>query len=323
MPHTKSSFHIVTQTTDWEHHRKHEQSKVKAALEKTAPIANDRNLETSAERYRPSEHLLDAINAAIAARAPLLITGEPGTGKTQVAWFLKAFFDIPLYEYQVRSTSQSGELRYDFDAVAYLSDAYLNDPLQKPTIEKGKDPRSHEKYLKHGPLWNAYDCEGESLLLIDEIDKASRDFPNDLLQEIDQHRFEHPFEKGRYVERKGPPPLIIITSNSERRLPDAFLRRCIVHNIEIEDILENIMQAWDNSFSLSTEIKDLALHHFKALRKIDTLSKKPAAAELILWLSVLSAQNVSAEQLSEEKTFIELPAMMCLIKDQDDYTQLT
>ena len=323
-----SDFHIVKKP-DW---KNHDPSQAREALSGTASIADDRELEKAAERFQPSQDLLIAINAAIAARVPLLLTGEPGTGKTQVAWFLKHYFDIPLCEYQVRSMSQATDLRYDFDAVAYLRDAYLaqrkpepsegaNNSLSDPSLS---DPRSQPKYLKPGPLWNAYQHEGECLMLIDEIDKAPRDFPNDLLQELDQHRFAHPFHPNEFIRRKGAPPIILITSNGERRLPDAFLRRCIVHHISLTpELLSDIMKAWQKQFpKLDEECQAQALKRFQKIREINRLSKKPGAAELLLWLSVLSAQNTTIEQLSDEVKLEDLPALVCLIKDHADYKNL-
>ena len=326
-----SNFHIVKKP-DWNNH---DLTQAREALSETASIADERELGKSAERFRPSADLLNAINAAIAARVPLLLTGEPGTGKTQVAWFLKKYFGIELFEYQVRSISQATDLRYDFDAVAYLRDAYLaqNNPQGVQDTQKSadsvnninhSDPRSQPKYLKPGPLWNAYKHEGECILLIDEIDKAPRDFPNDLLQELDQHRFAHPFHPSEFIQRKGAPPIILITSNGERRLPDAFLRRCIVHHISLtKELLTDIMQAWQQQFpKLDEACQAQALKRFQEVRSLSRLSKKPGAAELLLWLSVLSAQNTTVEQLADDVELEKLPALVCLIKDHADYKNL-
>lgn len=337
MTKSDSTFHIINKPDDWSEHDKNLQSDALQQLQSSAAIAEERRLETSAERFSPSKDLLNAMNAAFAARVPLLLTGEPGTGKTQVAWFIKRFFNIALFEYQVRSNSQSADLRYDFDAVAYLRDAYLaqhqdgpeNEPAANEANNDNKDtsespdPRAQAKYLKPGPLWQAYKHQGECILLIDEIDKAPRDFPNDLLQEIDQHRFAHPFDEGHFVERTGAPPIILITSNGERRLPDAFLRRCIVHHINIDDILPEIMKAWQSQFpKLDEATTELALTRFKEIRRLTRLSKKPGAAEFLLWLSVLSAQNTQADDINKEVPLSQLPALMCLIKDHADYQHL-
>lgn len=319
---TPDSFHIVYKPDNWQHHDQQHREKALQYLAETTPSAKARELEAAAERFQPSQHLRNAINAALAARAPLLLTGEPGTGKTQVAWFLKRFFSIELFEYQVRSNSQASDLRYDFDAVAYLRDAYLerqNNSDENPST--GADPRSNPKYLKPGPLWQAYAQENqEKILLIDEIDKASRDFPNDLLQELDQHRFAHPFHPKEFVERKGAPPIIIITSNGERRLPDAFLRRCIVHHIKLDtELLQDIIAAWELLFpKLKPPTRAIALQRFQEIRKINRLSKVPGAAELLIWLSVLSAQGIGEKQL-KDAPLKDLPGLVCLIKDHNDY----
>ena len=324
-----SDFHIVKRTNNWAQHDQDLQADALKSLSANAAVADERELSKAAERFQPSDDLLLAINAAIAARVPLLLTGEPGTGKTQVAWFLKRYFKIALFEYQVRSGSQATDLRYDFDAVAYLRDAYLakSNDAESSDQKKGADkvdPRSQPKYLKPGVLWNAYQHDGECLVLIDEIDKAPRDFPNDLLQELDQHRFAHPFHPDQFIQRKGTPPLILLTSNGERRLPDAFLRRCIVHHITLtKELLTSIMQAWQQQFpSLDEACRQQALERFQEIRKNNRLSKKPGAAELLLWLSVLSAQNIKAEALSKDVPLDELPALVCLIKDHADYNHL-
>ena len=317
-----TNFHLVYKPENWQSHDQNKQQSLKQQLKESHQQADAREFETAAERFQPSPQLLNAINAAIAARVPLLLTGEPGTGKTQVAWFLKRFFDIKLFEYQVRSNSQANDLRYDFDAVAYLRDAYLAKPQQNDDDEN--DKRSDPKYLKQGPLWQAYEHKDDSILLIDEIDKAPRDFPNDLLQELDQHRFAHPFKPKEFVQRQTNPPLIIITSNGERRLPDAFLRRCIVHHIELNNaLLSDIMTAWNMQFpNLDEATRQQALTRFQEIRKLSRLSKKPGAAELLLWLSILSAQAVKREQLEKDVSLSDLPALICLIKDHADYQYL-
>ncbi len=326
---TPEPFHIVYKPDDWEEHDSNNRTLALDYLATTTHSVELRELEAAAQRFHPSDELRNAINAALAARAPLLLTGEPGTGKTQVAWFLKRFFGIELFEYQVRSNSQASDLRYEFDAVAYLRDAYVEQHkiATDNTEQQGtaNDPRAHPKYLKPGPLWQAYSLENaEKILLIDEIDKASRDFPNDLLQELDQHRFAHPFHPKQFIERKGAPPIIVITSNGERRLPDAFLRRCIVHHIKLDDqLLQDIMQAWEFQFNLDAATRTIALQRFQEIRSINRLSKKPGAAELLLWLTVLSAQQVSEQQLNQQVALKDLPGLVCLIKDHADYGLLS
>ncbi|MCK5726968.1 MAG: AAA family ATPase, partial [Thiotrichaceae bacterium] len=181
-------FTIVTAVKDWQHHAQNDRAERLNQLNINASQAAERDLSKAAKRFVPSKNLLNAINASLAARVPLLLTGEPGTGKTQVAWYLQRFFNIPLYSYQVHSNSQANDMRYDFDAVAYLRDAYIGQATAEPAIEnpqdQSQDPRANKRYLKSGALWKAYENQGECVLLIDEIDKAPRDFPNDLLQEL-------------------------------------------------------------------------------------------------------------------------------------------
>ena len=325
-----STFHIVTQVKDWVNHDQTKRAQSLEMLKTSASYAAERDLQKAAERFIPSKKLLNAINASIAARVPLLLTGEPGTGKTQVAWYLQRFFGIPLYAYQVHSNSQANDMRYDFDAVAYLRDAYLGKKAEN--LDSKHDPRADPRYLKPGALWKAFENQGECVLLIDEIDKAPRDFPNDLLQELDQQRFEHPFHQGEYIgvneeankqNENSAPPLTIITSNGERRLPDAFLRRCMVHQIELDEkLLSDILNAWKTQFpDLDEDTRKLALQQFQSIRELNRLSKRPGTAELLLWLSVLSAQEIKQEDLNVKIS--KLPALECLIKDHDDYQYLS
>lgn len=323
-------FDIVQTVEDWDNH---EPAKHLARLDATRGTARERDLKRSARRFRPPKHLLNAINAALAAQVPMLLTGDPGTGKTQVAWFLAEYFAIQLFEYQVRSESTARDLRYDFDAVAYLRDAYLAGLGRKQgggvethneDAGPGTDPRSHPRYLKPGPLWEAYQHPLECVVLIDEIDKAPRDFPNDLLQELDQYRFAHPFDPGRFIERDRdlPPPLVVLTSNGERRLPDAFLRRCVIYHIELDDdLLEDILNAWKGQFpNLTRDTREAALARFKEIRAIKRLSRRPGVAELLIWLTVLAAQGVQTTDL--DPPLDGLPALSCLIKDHEDYPHL-
>src|SRR5262245_37444196 len=205
----------------------------------------------AALRYRPSPDLLLAINMALHTGSPLLLTGEPGTGKTQAADFVGAYFDIPVYKFLVKSTSAAQDLLYEFDAVGYLhwaqsggrQPAAQNAPAPGTWQQSSDAIATETQAVRHGflhkrALWEAYETDGDAVVLIDEIDKAPRDFPNDLLHELDQHSFPHPFEPRHMIQpRSERPPIIIATSNEERRLPDAFLRRCIFHRIELTPAL--------------------------------------------------------------------------------------
>lgn len=271
----------------------------------------------AARSFQPDADLVDAVNVALSVGAPLLLTGEPGTGKTQVAFYLAWFFDIEehLYPLHVRSTTTAEDLLYRFDAVAYLHAA--NDPARRgEKVEKAD-------FVEKGPLWRAYDAAGPAVVLLDEIDKAPRDFPNDLLNVLDQHTFHVP-EAGRTVSRgAGAPPIVIITSNSERRLPEPFLRRCIFHHIEFtEDLLRRAVEARIGDFpNLAVEVREEAIQRFLDLRGRD-LRKKPATAELLVWLTILSARGgVTVEDLRAPVR--SLPALAALIKDRDDLALLS
>lgn len=271
----------------------------------------------AAQHFQPDADLVDAVNVALAVGAPLLLTGEPGTGKTQVAFYLAWYFGLEdqLYSLYVRSTTTAEDLLYRFDAVAYLHAA--SDPARHgQTVNKAE-------FVEPGPLWKAYETPGPSIVLLDEIDKAPRDFPNDLLNVLDQHTFHVP-EAGRTVSRgEGAPPIMVITSNSERRLPEPFLRRCIFHHIEFtEDLLRRAVEARVGDFpNLDADIREAALQRFLELRGRD-LRKKPATAELLVWLTILSARgNVTAGAL--RVPFRSLPALSALVKDRDDLALLS
>ncbi len=269
----------------------------------------------AAKLYQPDAALVDAVNVALSVGAPLLLTGEPGTGKTQVAYYLAWYFELedahfPLF---VRSTTTAEDLLYRFDAVAYLHAA------SDPAREGGGLDR--ERFIERGPLWKAYDEPGPSLVLIDEIDKAPRDFPNDLLNVLDQHQFSVPERKDpEPVRRRAQaPPIVVITSNSERRLPEPFLRRCIFHHIEYTDeLVDRAVRARKSDFpSLDAETRAAAVERFRELRRYD-LRKRPATAELLVWLTILSARGgVTAARLRDCPAR-ELPALTALVKDRDD-----
>ncbi len=270
----------------------------------------------AAKHYQADADLVDAVNVALAVGAPLLVTGEPGTGKTQVAHYLAWFFDIEdsLFSLYVRSTTSAEDLLYRFDAVAYLHAA--SDRSRQGGLDR-------KRFVEPGPLWRAYESAGPSIVLIDEIDKAPRDFPNDLLNVLDQHTFEVP-EAERVVSRGDkPPPMVVITSNSERRLPEPFLRRCIFHHIELtEELLRRAVEARLGDFPhLGPEVREAAIGRFKDLRARE-IRKKPATAELLVWLTILSARGgVTVEDLTGCR-LSELPALSALIKDRDDLAVL-
>jgi MoxR-like ATPase len=311
---------FIRAPVDWE---RHDTAAARATLANTLALAELRRLDLGARRFQPTEALVAAMNAAIASRSPLLLTGDPGTGKTTAAYFIAEYFGLgkPLH-FQVRSDSGARDLRYDFDAVAYLQDANAGDVV---IPADGSDPRAQPRYLKQGKLWQAYEHAGECVLLIDEIDKAPRDFPNDLLQELSDRVFDHPFG-GPPVRNQGPPPILIITSNGERVMPDPFLRRCVCCHIEMEPrLLERILQAWDKDFAdrLQPGVRDRVIPCFdKVVKRTREHGRAPGIAEFLVWLNVLAVGQVPAEAL-DTGTLAELPGVACLVKMPEDLARLT
>jgi MoxR-like ATPase len=273
----------------------------------------------AAHHYQIDESLEVAINMSLAVGAPLLVTGEPGTGKTQLAYFLGYYFGVRVRAFHVKSTSTARDLKYDFDAVGYLQSAYA--------AREGGQSLPRSTFLRPGPLWEAYEDVEPSILLVDEIDKASRDFPNDLLHELDQGWFYHPFDRTEQDEPLRIPqisnqrPVIIITSNVERRLPDAFLRRCIFHHIELtENLVRRSIASRAGDFpNLTEEIKRLAMDRFWELRNSE-LQKAPSTAEFIVWLAILNVLGTQAADLQCPLSM--LPALGTLIKDRNDLERL-
>ncbi len=286
-----------------------------------------RSLEQTAGSYHATPELVDAINVALALGVPLLLTGEPGTGKTQVAYYAARYFGTALHPVFVNSTTTTDDLFYSFDAVAYLHAAHESRSGGVTDNDgHGERLRTVKKNLIHrgkGALWHAFESDKTVVVLIDEIDKASRDFPNDLLNAIDQLHFQVRELDPPVTIRCNKPPFIVITSNLERRLPDPFLRRCVVHNIELTpELARDAVAAHVGSFpNLSDEVHRAAIRRFFDLRLL-RLRKRPAIAELLAWLTVLSARgNVDADTLAASPV-AELPALITLIKDHDDHQQL-
>ena len=275
---------------------------------------------SSALEYLPSEELVDCINTALAVGSPLLITGEPGTGKTQAAFFtaLRLGLGAPL-KLDVNSETTVHDLFYRFDRVAYFHDAQQG--------RQGGGKLSKDRYVTKGPLWEAFDRSraGESsIVLLDEIDKAPRDFPNDLLNALDQHSFTITELDHREV-RGDPrrPPLVVITSNSEKRLPEPLLRRCIYHYIPFdEQQVRAIVEHRCGGFpALDANTRAAALARFLELRALP-LRKKPATGELLVWLTVLSARGGASAQRLQSAPLDQLPALFCLLKDRDDLARV-
>ena len=311
----------------------HDSTRNRQSLARRRPPPFLGNHPQAALRYRPSAELLLALNMALHTGSPLLLTGEPGTGKTQAADFVGGYFGIPIFKFLVKSTSVAQDLMYEFDAVGYLhwaqSAGRRPAPAEQPSQKIAEETEAVRRgFLHQRALWQAYDTDGDAVVLIDEIDKASRDFPNDLLHELDQHSFPHPFDQTQWITpRSGRRPVVIVTSNEERRLPDAFLRRCIFHRIEltptlVEAAVESMAGADGGGFPhLDAQTRATARRRFWDLREVQGLDKKPSTAELLTWLSILSAQRVDARVLAGCR-LADLPALGALIKDAGDLARL-
>jgi len=259
------------------------------------------------ERYVATDELKLAVNAAIALQRPLLIKGEPGTGKTMLAEEVARALNAPLYTWHVKSTTKAHQGLYEYDAVSRLRDSQLGDA-------RVADVRN---YIKRGKLWQAFDSDARAVLLIDEIDKADIEFPNDLLHELDRMEF-HVYETGETVRAKQR-PIIMITSNNEKELPDAFLRRCFFHYIAFPDraTLQRIVAV--HYPDIVQNLVARALDVFFELREVPALKKKPSTSELIDWLKLLLADQIPATALAERDPAKAIPPLYgALIKHEQD-----
>jgi MoxR-like ATPase len=262
---------------------------------------------TGTERYVATPDLMMAVNAAITLARPLLVKGEPGTGKTQLAQEIAAALGRPLFEWHIKSTSKAQHGLYEYDAVSRLRDSQLG------------DPRVHEiaNYIVKGRLWEAFECATQPVLLIDEIDKADIEFPNDLLRELD--RMEFYVYETRELIRARHRPIILITSNNEKELPDAFLRRCFFHYIRFPDTdtLARIVAV--HYPRLKQELLAEALGAFFRVREMPGLKKKPSTSELLDWIKLLLAEDVPPEALRESDPKKSLPPLYgALLKNEQD-----
>ncbi len=256
--------------------------------------------------YVATEDLRVAVNAAIALERPLLVKGEPGTGKTELARQVAGALGLPLLEWSVKSTTRAQQGLYEYDAVSRLRDSQLGD-------ERVRDVRN---YIRRGRLWEAFEADGKVVLLIDEVDKADIEFPNDLLQELDRMEF-HVYETGETVRAKHR-PIVIITSNNEKELPDAFLRRCFFHFIRFPDreTMERIVEV--HYPGLKQTLLREALTQFYELRETPGLKKKPSTSEALDWIRLLLADDLDAEDLRRKPTEV-LPRMHgALLKNEQD-----
>lgn len=259
----------------------------------------------STENYIASDELRLAVNAAITLEKPLLIKGEPGTGKTQLAEELAKSLNCKLYQWHIKSTTKAQQGLYEYDAVSRLRDSQLGD-------EKVNDIGN---YIIKGKLWQAFEEEQRPILLIDEIDKADIEFPNDLLQELDKMEF-FVYETQQVIKAKQR-PIIIITSNNEKELPDAFLRRCFFHYIKFPTKPE-MQQIIDvHHPHVKQDLLKQTLDVFFELRELKGIKKKPSTSELIDWLKLLMADDISQEVLMDNKSDI-IPLFGALLKNEQD-----
>jgi MoxR-like ATPase len=257
--------------------------------------------------YIATEDLTIAVNAAIVLERPLLIKGEPGTGKTLLAEEIAAAIGAPLIAWHIKSTSKAQQGLYEYDAVSRLRDSQLGDPRVSDIAN----------YIKRGKLWDAFTHAQRPVLLIDEIDKADIEFPNDLLLELDRMEF-FVYETGETV-RAAQRPIVVITSNNEKELPDAFLRRCFFHYIRFPDpdTMREIVEA--HYPGLKKRLVDEALRIFFDLREAPGLKKKPSTSELLDWLKLLLNEDISPETLRERDPKKLIPPLHgALLKNEQD-----
>ncbi|HET8709778.1 MAG TPA: MoxR family ATPase [Spongiibacteraceae bacterium] len=259
------------------------------------------------DRYVATDDLRTAVNAAVTLKRPLLIKGEPGTGKTLLAEEVASAMNKPLLTWHIKSTTKAQQGLYEYDAVSRLRDSQLGN-------EKVSDIGN---YIKRGKLWEAFDSEQQTVLLIDEIDKADIEFPNDLLLELDRMEF-FVYETGETVRAKQR-PIIIITSNNEKELPDAFLRRCFFHFISFPD-RETMRKIVEVHFpGIKQSLVQHAMEVFFEVRDIPGLKKKPSTSELIDWLKLLMADDIPEEILRNHDSSRAIPPLYgALLKNEQD-----
>ena len=261
---------------------------------------------TGTSSYIATDDLTMAVNAAVTLERPILVKGEPGTGKTQLAMEVAAALGKPLFEWHIKSTTKAQQGLYEYDAVARLRDSQLG------------DERVHDiaNYIVRGKLWEAFESDVQPILLIDEIDKADIEFPNDLLQELDRMEF-YVYETQTLV-RATHRPIIIITSNNEKELPDAFLRRCFFHYIKFPEP-ETMAKIVDVHFpNLKRDLLTAALNAFYKVRDVRGLKKKPSTSELLDWIKLLLAEDIPPEALRADNRSAIPPLYGALLKNEQD-----
>ena len=262
---------------------------------------------TGTSTYVATDDLMMAVNAAATLERPILVKGEPGTGKTQLAVEVASALGKPLFEWHIKSTTKAQQGLYEYDAVARLRDSQLG------------DDRVHDiaNYIQKGKIWEAFASDEQPVLLIDEIDKADIEFPNDLLRELDRMEF-YVYETKQLVEAKHR-PIIVITSNNEKELPDAFLRRCFFHYIKFPD-KDTMAKIVDVHYpDLKRNLLNEALNAFYKVRDVPGLKKKPSTSELLDWIKLLLAEDIPPEALrSDDKRKAIPPLYGALLKNEQD-----
>jgi MoxR-like ATPase len=262
---------------------------------------------TGTSTYVATDDLTMAVNAAVTLQRPILVKGEPGTGKTQLAVEVAEALGKPLFEWHIKSTTKAQQGLYEYDAVARLRDSQLG------------DDRVHDiaNYIRKGKIWEAFASDDQPVLLIDEIDKADIEFPNDLLRELDRMEF-YVYETKQLVEARHR-PIIVITSNNEKELPDAFLRRCFFHYIKFPD-KDTMARIVDVHYpKLKKNLLSEALNAFYKIREVPGLKKKPSTSELLDWIKLLLAEDIPPEALRSEDRRKAIPPLYgALLKNEQD-----